>query len=70
MSTPVKTVACPVCKRGGRRVTQAGTIWRHKPFTAKFAGHMVPDCKGSGMAAQRPKQQLQQVAVAPPAATP
>lgn len=51
MTEPVKLVTCPICHRGGRRVTKAGTIWRHQPFGMNYAGHMVPACKGSGMAA-------------------
>lgn len=54
MTAPVKRVSCPVCHRGGRRLTSTGKIWRHKPFTQKFAGHMVPDCKGSGMLPRKP----------------
>lgn len=63
MSNSVKTVTCPVCRRGGRRLTSTGKIWTHKPFTQTFAGHMVPNCKGSGqLFKQRPTP-------APPAAT-
>lgn len=60
MAETVVRVRCPVCKRPDRRVTRAGTIWRHQPWSKKFSGGMVADCKGSGMAA-RPQQ-----AVPPP----
>lgn len=59
MTVPVKRVTCPVCRRGGRRLTSTGKIWRHKPMTQKFAGHMVPDCKGSGQLFKA-KQPIQQ----------
>jgi len=57
MTTPRKTVMCPVCKRGGRRVTNAGNIWRHQPYGKNFSGSMVSACKGSGQPAfPKPKQ--------------
>jgi hypothetical protein len=59
VTTPVKRVSCPVCHRGGRRLTSTGKIWRHKPFTQKYAGHMVPDCKGSGQLFKK-REPLQQ----------
>jgi len=46
-------VTCPVCKRPGRRVTKAGLIWRHQPYSTTFSGGMVLDCKGSGTPALR-----------------
>lgn len=46
-------VTCPVCHRPRRRVTKAGTIWRHQPWGTQFSGGMVLDCRGSGMPALR-----------------
>jgi hypothetical protein len=59
VTAPIKRVTCPVCRRGGRRLTSTGKIWRHKPMTQKFAGHMVPDCKGSGQPF-KPRMPIQQ----------
>lgn len=53
MPEPVVKVTCPVCHRRDRRVTKAGTIWRHQPWGKNFSGGMVADCKGSGQPARK-----------------
>jgi hypothetical protein len=55
MTMPRKTVTCPDCKRGGRRVTKAGKIWSHQPYGKDFSGTMVLACPGSGKPAYPPK---------------
>jgi hypothetical protein len=47
MTEVIRKGYCPECRRS-RRLTQAGLLWAHKPYTRKSSAEMVPWCEGSG----------------------
>jgi hypothetical protein len=48
MTREIRRSRCPDCRRKGIRLTQGGTLWRHKPYTRLYSGEMVDWCAGSG----------------------